>query len=250
MPKAHTHTQTHTPWLPRPHNICSSYMFLWACLNKTVSSPLQYHLSLIHLDSLSSRAQIRLSLFSLSPMGDYLPSRNLVQPSAFLLAAWHWQTAARRTHWRAVESSDTVNPLWMRKLRHDVPGKGTSRPIQSCTPHSPEALKHTVWMMRHNVYCGWTELPLCNVCSEWKIIQWIWSNVWYSHYGASLETVFAYKHAAVSWNVAEFIGGVKIVFPSLSHSVLLITYVECQKKEEKRVESGVGRQREDRVPQR
>lgn len=61
--------------------------------------------------------------------------KNLVQPSALLLAARHRQMAGWPAHWRAGAPTDNVNRLWIRKERHDVPGTRGYRQYNPARSH-------------------------------------------------------------------------------------------------------------------
>lgn len=106
---------------------------LWPFFS-TSPSPLLSRAPVRCLSSLSpiSRSTIQTFsfLFPLSCERLFPFPKNLVQPSAFLLAARHWQMSAWPAHWRAVAPTDNVNRLWIRKVRHDVPGRGTLGSLQ------------------------------------------------------------------------------------------------------------------------
>ncbi len=138
-------SSTVTVWLLislRPHILFHIPTSLWARLAYSISVSTALHSDISTLSPIWSHYQPKhkfdfLFSLSLSPLGGRLPSpKNLVQPSAFLLAERHWQMAARRSHWRAIAPTDTANPLWTRKVRHDVPGKGTLGYIQYCSDRS------------------------------------------------------------------------------------------------------------------
>ena len=103
----------------------NSTLTVWPIFSKTTSflhmlvlahlrphcSPHPYLLSLTHLvalqiETFSSSISLFLSGRTLSPF----PQKS---GAAFCAPRWqarHWQMAARRTHWRAVAPTDTVNP--------------------------------------------------------------------------------------------------------------------------------------------
>lgn len=108
--------------------------------------------------------------------------RNLVQPSASpLRSARHWQMPGRPAYWRAVAPADNVNRLWIRKVRHDVPGKGALDVQWDCSlmeicrrggieAHDWSIITHII----PQVYL--TAAPLC---VEW-MIKWYVLHVSYS----------------------------------------------------------------------
>lgn len=112
--------KTITHWLMCwKFNICTKTMLaflpfhphLCVCVSPLPSN-ISSLLSLTYLVVLSRGAQLR---FSLSPPGGFSPfSQNLIQACSFLLAAWHWQMAARRSHWWAIAPTDAVNLIWIR----------------------------------------------------------------------------------------------------------------------------------------
>lgn len=155
-------------------------------------------------------------------------SRNLVQPSAFPLAARHWQMAARRTHWRAIAPTDTVNPLWIRKVWHDVPGKDTLGYIHNCAQLTPpghiDSINAHCWYIILWFY--WAAMLKCKCRMNDQMIH---TCVCYSLSGYDWN-VIAWTHAAILWNLpSEFIDDILC----LSHLSLPISHLGGERKWDK-----------------